>query len=83
MKELRGKVEDRDLRILYAFDPRRTALLTNRLLLRFSCVLLPPFPVYSRQMAIKQLVSNRCKSLIPISVAHLIPAYQKSRGQFV
>ena len=27
MKELRGKVEDRQLRVLYAFDPRRTALL--------------------------------------------------------
>ncbi len=27
MKELRGKVEDRHLRVLYAFDPRRTALL--------------------------------------------------------
>jgi hypothetical protein len=27
MKELRGKVEDRYLRVLYAFDPRRTALL--------------------------------------------------------
>lgn len=27
MKELRGKVEDRDLRVLYAFDPWRTALL--------------------------------------------------------
>jgi hypothetical protein len=27
MKELRGKVEDRQLRVLFAFDPRRTALL--------------------------------------------------------
>ena len=27
MKELRGKVEDRQLRVLYAFDPVRTALL--------------------------------------------------------
>src|ERR1700690_648592 len=27
MKELRGKVEERRLRVLYAFDPRRTALL--------------------------------------------------------
>ena len=27
MKELRGKVEDRYLRVLYAFDPRRKALL--------------------------------------------------------
>ena len=27
MKELRGKVEDRQLRVLYAFDPIRTALL--------------------------------------------------------
>ena len=27
MKELRGKVKDRQLRVLYAFDPRRTALL--------------------------------------------------------
>jgi hypothetical protein len=27
MKELRGKVEQRYLRVLYAFDPRRTALL--------------------------------------------------------
>jgi len=27
MKELRGKVEERHLRVLYAFDPRRTALL--------------------------------------------------------
>ena len=27
MKELRGKVEDRHLRVLFAFDPRRTALL--------------------------------------------------------
>ena len=27
MKELRGKVRDRHLRVLYAFDPRRTALL--------------------------------------------------------
>ncbi len=27
MKELRGKVEARYLRVLYAFDPRRTALL--------------------------------------------------------
>jgi hypothetical protein len=27
MKELRGKVEERQLRVLYAFDPRRTALL--------------------------------------------------------
>lgn len=27
MKELRGKVKDRHLRVLYAFDPRRTALL--------------------------------------------------------
>ena len=27
MKELRGKVEDRQLRVLYAFDPRRRALL--------------------------------------------------------
>jgi hypothetical protein len=27
MKELRGKVDDRHLRVLYAFDPRRTALL--------------------------------------------------------
>jgi len=27
MKELRGKVEDHHLRVLYAFDPRRTALL--------------------------------------------------------
>jgi hypothetical protein len=27
MKELRGKVMDRHLRVLYAFDPRRTALL--------------------------------------------------------
>jgi hypothetical protein len=27
MKELRGKVEGRHLRVLYAFDPRRTALL--------------------------------------------------------
>ena len=25
MKELRGKVEERQLRVLYAFDPRRTA----------------------------------------------------------
>lgn len=27
MKELRGKVQERHLRVLYAFDPRRTALL--------------------------------------------------------
>lgn len=27
MKELRGKVHERHLRVLYAFDPRRTALL--------------------------------------------------------
>jgi hypothetical protein len=27
MKELRGKVEDHHLRVLYAFDPRRTAVL--------------------------------------------------------
>lgn len=27
MKELRGRVEGRHLRVLYAFDPRRTALL--------------------------------------------------------
>ena len=27
MKELRAKVENRQLRVLYAFDPRRTALL--------------------------------------------------------
>ncbi|HZZ16184.1 MAG TPA: type II toxin-antitoxin system RelE/ParE family toxin [Candidatus Sulfotelmatobacter sp.] len=27
MKELRGKVNDRHLRILFAFDPRRTAVL--------------------------------------------------------
>ena len=27
MKELRGKVDTRHLRVLYAFDPRRTALL--------------------------------------------------------
>ena len=27
MKELRGKVDQRHLRVLYAFDPRRTALL--------------------------------------------------------
>ena len=27
MKELRGKVEGRHLRVLYAFDPRRTALM--------------------------------------------------------
>src|SRR3984957_18258925 len=27
MKELRGKVNERHLRVLYAFDPRRTALL--------------------------------------------------------
>lgn len=27
MKELRGKVEQRQLRVLYAFDPRRMALL--------------------------------------------------------
>jgi hypothetical protein len=27
MKELRGKVEDRHLRVLYALDPRRAALL--------------------------------------------------------
>lgn len=27
MKELRGKVEERQLRVLYAFDPIRTALL--------------------------------------------------------
>ena len=27
MKELRGKVERRYLRVLYAFDPQRTALL--------------------------------------------------------
>ena len=27
MKELRGKVEERHLRVLYAFGPRRTALL--------------------------------------------------------
>ncbi|MGO9084144.1 MAG: type II toxin-antitoxin system RelE/ParE family toxin [Candidatus Sulfotelmatobacter sp.] len=27
MKELRGKVEERHLRVLFAFDPRRTALL--------------------------------------------------------
>jgi len=27
MKELRGRVEDRHLRVLFAFDPRRTALL--------------------------------------------------------
>ena len=27
MKELRGKVTDRYLRVLYAFDPRRSALL--------------------------------------------------------
>jgi hypothetical protein len=27
MKELRGKVNNRQLRVLYAFDPRRTALL--------------------------------------------------------
>jgi hypothetical protein len=26
MKELRGKVDERSLRVLYAFDPRRTAL---------------------------------------------------------
>lgn len=27
MKELRGKVDERHLRVLFAFDPRRTALL--------------------------------------------------------
>jgi hypothetical protein len=27
MKELRGKVDERQLRVLYAFDPKRTALL--------------------------------------------------------
>ena len=27
MKELRGKVDERQLRVLYAFDPRRTAIL--------------------------------------------------------
>lgn len=27
MKELRGKAQERHLRVLYAFDPRRTALL--------------------------------------------------------
>ena len=27
MKELRGKVEERQLRVLFAFDPRRVALL--------------------------------------------------------
>jgi hypothetical protein len=27
MKELRAKIEERHLRVLYAFDPRRTALL--------------------------------------------------------
>lgn len=27
MKELRTKVEDKQLRVLYAFDPKRTALL--------------------------------------------------------
>jgi hypothetical protein len=27
MKELRGKVEERQLRVLFAFDPRRTAIL--------------------------------------------------------
>ena len=27
MKELRGKVENRQLRVLYAFNPKRTALL--------------------------------------------------------
>jgi hypothetical protein len=27
LKELRGKVDERHLRVLYAFDPRRTALL--------------------------------------------------------
>ena len=27
MKELRGKIEERHVRVLYAFDPRRTALL--------------------------------------------------------
>jgi hypothetical protein len=27
MKELRGRVEQRELRVLYAFDPERTALL--------------------------------------------------------
>ena len=27
MKELRGNVGDRQLRVLYAFDPRRTAIL--------------------------------------------------------
>ncbi|MBZ5572612.1 MAG: type II toxin-antitoxin system RelE/ParE family toxin [Acidobacteriia bacterium] len=27
MKELRGKVEERQLRVLFAFDPRRAALL--------------------------------------------------------
>jgi hypothetical protein len=27
MKELRGKVDERQLRVLYAFDPIRTALL--------------------------------------------------------
>ena len=27
MKELRGKVDERRLRVLYAFDPRRTAIL--------------------------------------------------------
>ncbi len=27
MKELRGKVNERHLRVLFAFDPRRTALL--------------------------------------------------------
>jgi len=27
MKELRGKVGQRQLRVLYAFDPRRTAIL--------------------------------------------------------
>ncbi len=27
MRELRGKVRERHLRVLYAFDPRRTALL--------------------------------------------------------
>jgi len=27
MNELRGKVDERQLRVLYAFDPRRTAIL--------------------------------------------------------
>jgi len=27
MKELRGKIEERQLRVLFAFDPRRTAIL--------------------------------------------------------